>query len=200
MVMDERPLLAEGLDDDLFMRYYYSKKEMMDFCRQVGLSTRGSKYDLIIRIGLYLDMGFKTNLVANRPVGCIPDKITLETRIEENIVCSQKHRAFFKEVIGPSFTFIVPFQEWLREHAGSTYAEAVSEWYELKKKKIRDIPGQCEYNAYIHDFFQHNPGRSMKEAIQCWNFKKMCPDDREYSSEDLWVLSDKAVDPDEDFY
>ncbi len=34
-----------------------------------------------------------------------------DTRIESNLVCSKKHRAFFKENIGNSFSFNVSFQK-----------------------------------------------------------------------------------------
>lgn len=34
-----------------------------------------------------------------------------DTRIESNFVCSKKHRAFFKENIGNSFSFNVSFQK-----------------------------------------------------------------------------------------
>nr|WP_330365406.1 DUF6434 domain-containing protein [Pseudobutyrivibrio ruminis] len=36
-----------------------------------------------------------------------------DTIIENNIVCSEKHRAFFKEKTGKSFSFNVQFQKWL---------------------------------------------------------------------------------------
>ena len=32
------------------------------------------------------------------------EEITLDTIIEENFVCSEKHRAFYKEQIGNSFS------------------------------------------------------------------------------------------------
>lgn len=35
-----------------------------------------------------------------------------DTKIEPNIVCSETHRAFFKEHIGDSFSFNVAFQNW----------------------------------------------------------------------------------------
>ena len=40
--------------------------------------------------------------------------------IEENFVCSEKHRAFFKEQVGKSFSFNVAFQKWLKSNAGNS--------------------------------------------------------------------------------
>ena len=37
------------------------------------------------------------------------DEIKLETSIEKNFVCSEKHRAFYKEQIGKSFSINVTF-------------------------------------------------------------------------------------------
>ncbi|WP_420329330.1 DUF6434 domain-containing protein [Pseudobutyrivibrio ruminis] len=38
----------------------------------------------------------------------------------QNIVCSEKHRAFFKEKIGKTFSFNVQFQKWLKANVGNT--------------------------------------------------------------------------------
>ncbi|WP_330370015.1 DUF6434 domain-containing protein [Butyrivibrio sp. NC2002] len=39
-------------------------------------------------------------------------------KIEENIICSEVHRAFFKSKIGESFSFNVTFQKWLKANSG----------------------------------------------------------------------------------
>ena len=44
--------------------------------------------------------------------------------IEDDFVCSEHHRAFFKDRIGKKFTFNVVFQKWLKSNAGKTYEEA----------------------------------------------------------------------------
>ena len=54
--------------------------------------------------------------------------ITKYTQIEENFVCSEKHRAFFKKQIGNGFSFNVPFQKWLKSNTGKTYQEAIKCW------------------------------------------------------------------------
>ncbi len=43
--------------------------------------------------------------------------IAENTVIEPNVVCSEKHRAFFIEKIGKSFSFNVLFQKWLKSNA-----------------------------------------------------------------------------------
>ena len=66
-------------------------------------------------------------------------EITVNTVIEPDIVCSQKHRAFFRKRIGKKFSFNVKFQKWLKSNAGRTYGDAISAYYRImeEKKKAR---------------------------------------------------------------
>ena len=95
--------------------------------------------------------------------------------IESPFVCSEKHRAFFKAKIGPSFSFNVAFQKWLKSNAGKTYGDAIQAYAQIlveKKTKQTPIDPQFEYNTYIRTFFAENPGCSLNEAICCWKWKK----------------------------
>ena len=78
-----------------------------------------------------------------------------DTEIEPDFVCTESHRAFFREHIGNSFSFNVVFQKWLKSNAGKTYEDAINEYYQIladkKKGKIR-IDKQFEYNTYICHF------------------------------------------------
>lgn len=101
--------------------------------------------------------------------------ITRETLIEEDFVCSQKHRVFFKKEIGNGFSFKVDFQKWLKNNAGKTYEDAINAYYQIienKKKSTTKIDKQFEYNTYIRDFFADNKGKTLAEAIKCWKYKK----------------------------
>lgn len=111
--------------------------------------------------------------------------------IEPNIVCSEKHRTFFVEKIGKSFSFNVRFQKWLKGNAGKTYKDAINAYYQIleeKKKGKTTIDKQFEYNTYIRDFFRDNHGRSLQEAIVCWKYKKSLPGHNRYEESDLIVL------------
>lgn len=82
--------------------------------------------------------------------------INEDTKIEADFVCSEKHRAFFREHIGSSFSFNVVFQKWLKNNTGKTYREAIDAYYQIledKKKGKAKIDKQFEYNTYIRDFF-----------------------------------------------
>ena len=51
-----------------------------------------------------------------------------------------------------------------------------------------EIGGQFEYNTYIRDFFADNPGKSLHDAIVCWNYKKGLPGHHRYEQSDLCAL------------
>lgn len=108
--------------------------------------------------------------------------------IEENIVFSEVHRAFFKKELGDSFTFKVAFQNWLKQNAGKTYREAIAIYPEIAAQKPKKIDSQFEYNTYVRDFFSDNKGRSLQEAIACWKYKKAQPGSNKYQSADLSAL------------
>lgn len=188
--MEERPALSKTLNAAVFRSYYYLKEELVDFCRREGLQTSGGKPELTERIGLYLSTGEKSASAGRRPKAPVIGEITEGTIIEAPFVCSEKHRAFFKEAIGPGFTFKVAFQKWLKENGGKTYGEAVAAYRRiLEEKNPAAIGDQFEYNAYIRAFFAHHTGKSLKDAIACWNYKKSLPGHNRYEKADLAALN-----------
>ena len=93
------------------------KKELVDFCRENNLPISGGKIELIDRIACFLDTGKVLETSTKRKTTKDVGVITENTLIESNVVCSEKHRAFFKEKIGKSFSFNVLFQKWLKINA-----------------------------------------------------------------------------------
>ena len=192
--MSDRPALDKSLDGKTFREWYWLKEELVDFCRENGLPASGGKTELTDRIALFLDTGeVKKNSPREGRTGSrkTVSDITLESIIEPDLVCSEKHRAFFKEQIGNSFSFNVAFQKWLKANAGRTYTDAVSAYHEIRKNAAggrKTIDRQFEYNTYVRDFFEHNKGRSLDDAIRCWKYKKNLPGHNRYEDSDLEVL------------
>ena len=190
--MSERPELSKELDAATFRSFYYLKHELADFCKENGLPTSGSKIELTYRIAYFLDTGGVLKPAAERKTAVNIGTLTEDTVIEPNIVCSEKHRAFFSEEIGKSFSFNVSFQKWLKANAGKTYGDAIRAYYRIleeKKQRKTEIGRQFEYNTYIRDFFADNPGMSLRDAIVCWNYKKDLPGHHRYEKSDLGALS-----------
>lgn len=189
--MSERPDLGKNLDSKIFKEYYYLKEELIDFCRKNDLQTIGGKLELTERIANFLDTGKRTYKTHTTRKTKIIDEITLDTVIEENFVCSEKHRAFYKEQIGNNFSFNVAFQKWLKSNSGKTYQDSIVAYYQIledKKKNKTTIDKQFEYNTYIRDFFNDNKDKSLDQAIKCWKYKKSLKGHNKYEKEDLEIL------------
>ena len=196
--MSKRPILLKNLDYKIFLQYYYLKEELVLFCRENHLSTMGGKQEISSRIEHFLKTGENLNTSSDKrktvPVNL--KEISLESVIEENFICSEKHRGFFKSVIGNIFTFNVTFQKYLKSNAGKTYSDAVKEWYKIQEDKKKNkgqsqIDSQFEYNTYIRDFFKDtDDNKTLKEAIKCWKYKKSLAGHNRYDSQDLSALLD----------
>lgn len=189
--MQNRPILDKNLDGKTFREFYYLKEELVDFCRKNNLPATGGKIEITDRIACFLDTGkvLPEKTVKKRPP--IITDIKEETEIEPNFVCSEKHRAFFKEHIGKGFSFNVAFQKWLKSNTGKSYKEAISAYYQIieeKKKGNTKIDKQFEYNTYIRDFFADNKGKSLEDAIKCWKYKKQLKGHNRYEKTDLKVI------------
>ena len=192
--MNERPELSRDISAEVFRNYYYLKEELVKFCRKYDLQTTGSKQELTDRIAYFLETGKKKSASSKRIQAESVGEITENTLIEANIMCSEKHRAFFKERIGKTFSFNVAFQKWLKSNAGKTYADAIQAYYailEEKKKSKTVIDKQFEYNTYIRDFFADNNGMSLENAIKCWKYKKSLKGHNRYEKSDLIALENE---------
>lgn len=189
--MSERPDLNKELDAKTFKSFYYLKEELVSFCRENNLPVSGGKIELTDRIACFLDTGKVLKASSKREITIHLGTITEDTKIEPNIVCSEKHRAYFIEKIGKGFSFHVAFQKWLKNNAGKTYRDAVNAYYQIleeKKKGKSTIDKQFEYNTYIRDFFEDNQGKSLEEAIICWKYKKGLQGYNRYEQTDLVAL------------
>ena len=133
--MSERPDLDITLDGKTFREYYYLKEELVDFCRKHNLQAAGGKLELTDRIAEFLDTGKRSSATHIKRKSPSVGEITLDTVIESNFVCSEKHRAFYKEHIGKGFSFNVLFQKWLKSNAGKTYRESIDADYQILEVK-----------------------------------------------------------------
>jgi hypothetical protein len=189
--INARPELNNVLDGKTFLKWYWLKEELVGFCKSNDIPATGSKTELTERIAYFLDTGKVPEVIRNRRVSNKVTAITLDSLIEPDFVCSEVHRAFFKEQIGASFSFNVAFQKWLKTNTGKTYREAVAAYSEIlanKKNNKTVIDKQFEYNTYVRDFFAANKGRSLEDAIRCWNYKKCQPGHNRYEDSDLSAL------------
>ena len=190
--MKERPKLNKDLNSSTFNDYYYLKEELIDFCKMNKLQATGGKLELTKRITKFLDTGKKTFNTHSNTKTLMPEVITLDTKIEENFICSEKHREFYKKQIGNTFSFNVLFQKWLKNNFGKTYEDSIKAYYQIledKKSKKTTIDKQFEYNTYIRDFFDDNKNKKLDQAIKCWKYKKGLKGHNRYEKKDLEILN-----------
>ncbi len=67
---------------------------------------------------------------------------------------------------------------------GKQLSPIVRSW----KKGKAVIDRQFEYNTYIRDFFADNEGKSLKDAIKCWKYKKGLRGHNRYEKSDLIAI------------
>ena len=194
--MNKRPDLDINLDSKTFREYYYLKEELVDFCRKHNLQSTGGKLELTDRIAEFLDTGKRNTATHTKRKSPSVGEITLDTVIESNFVCYEKHRAFYKEHIGKSFSFNVLFQKWLKSNAGKTYRDSIDAYHQIledKKRQKTTIDRQFEYNTYIRDFFADNKDKTLELAIKCWKYKKSLKGHNRYEREDLKILDCQSL-------
>ena len=96
----KRPELSRALTPEQFQENYYLKEELQAFLKACGVSASGSKADLNERILQILHGNAICSAVKQRKVkNNRTDTLCPDSIIEKDLVCSQKHRAFFKSVI-----------------------------------------------------------------------------------------------------
>jgi len=193
-VMTKRPDLDKDLDSNTFKNFYYLKEELVDFCRKNGLQATGNKIEITDRIAHYLDTNEKTFKTHKYRKTIFLEDLTLDSVIENNFVCSEKHREFYKKHIGNTFSFNVTFQKWLKRNSGKTYKDSIKAYCQIvedKKKNKTTIDEQFEYNTYIRDFFNDNKDKNLKQAIACWKYKKSLQGHNKYEKEDLEILTNE---------
>jgi hypothetical protein len=192
----DRPELNRNLDAQVFRDYYWLKRELIAFCRQHGLRASGGKLEIAARIAQFLETGqvqaVERAVCVGRRSGIDWSTATLgpETVIASDYRNTANVRRFFEAQIGSHFAFNVPFQRWVRDHAGLTLGDAVAAWRAMDAARRSgaekpEIGQQFEYNRYMRDFMADNPDKSTRDARRYWMLKKARRGPRVYSRADL---------------
>jgi len=195
-----RPKLSKSTSVKDFKDYYWLKKELIEFCREYGISSSGGKIEISNRILHYFETGIAISKIKRERKASNFDwknhSLDLNTIITDNYRNTENVRNFFKQSIGQSFKFNVEFMDWMKSNAGKTLSDAIDMWKEIHKVKneihhIKSIQPQFEYNTYIRDFLKSNPDLKMSDAIKYWKVKRSMPGDNVYCSKDLMLMNGK---------
>ena len=191
----DRPNLDNKISLKDFNEFYWLKKELIEFCRTIGISTSGGKIEIADRIRNYLLTG-KVKKTETKKIKITSkfnwnnEILTRETIITDNYKNGEKVRSFFIREIGSHFAFNVIFIKWIKENVGKNLGDAIIEWnriYEMKNDKnyVSEIDPQFEYNRYMRAFLKDNTEMSSKDAMKYWKLKRLQRGTNEYNRKDL---------------
>jgi hypothetical protein len=191
----KRSILDKNISVENFENFYWYKKELQNFCKNLKISTNGKKLELKERIIYFLKTGNLLEKKSQKKTKRVDVKeISLNSVIEKNFRMTNQIRNFFKSYIGDHFHFTVHNMLYIKKNLGKiTYEDYINEWkLEFEKRKNKNykpkISKSCEYNQYIRDFFSENKSLKLKDAIKCWNFKKSMFGNNKYNKKDLVCL------------
>ena len=190
---EKRPSLNKEISIKDFKDFYRLKSELIDFCREIGISSSGGKIEIANRISEYLETGKVTKKATTKKIKLpkATQPITNETVIGIEYRTYNEKKEFLKSKIGNKFHFTTHLLDYFKENSGKkTYNDLVQEWYKEQKLKkdpnfVKKIAPQFEYNTYIRDFLKDNPGKTGKDAIKYWKIKKSMRGSNKYSKSDL---------------
>ena len=136
----DRPNLDKNISLTDLKDFYWLNEELVDFCKQVGSKTNGSKIELTNKIEKYLTTGeiaSSTQKTIRKKLNFDwnSEHLTKETIITDNYKNTENVRDFFTREIGTNFSFNVKFMAWLKENAGKILDDAITKWKELKDLK-----------------------------------------------------------------
>lgn len=188
--MNEKPVLNEAISIEDFKDFYWNSTELVEFCKLKGIDTTGGKLQIVKNIEKFLLTGEivkKQKVKVKKKVVLNNEPLTLNTLITENYRNTQKHREFFKNVIGDDFHFTTHFMNFCKNNPDKTLGDAVNEWYherELRKNgKKTNIGKQFQFNQYFRDFFSdpQNKGKTRKDALEAWEKRKQIRGEKKYN-------------------
>lgn len=179
-------------------RWYWTKDELLEECRRLGLRVSGGKFRLLDRIAHFHDTGETTfpgdkkQKVTSKFDWHSAD-LTPETVITDSYKNSQNVRRFFKAHVGPHFKFNIASMAWMKENVGKTLADAVVMIKRLEEEAANPgfqskIADHNQFNQYTRDFLADNPQMGMKEVRYFWALKRMQPSEdgrHRYAPSDL---------------
>lgn len=190
-----KPPLDHNTTIEDFNDFYWLKKELIDFCKEIGISYSGGKIQIANRIRHYLSTGEIITKEKNKrniksKFDWDKENLTRSTVITDNYRNGENVRKFFIQEIGTTFRFNIIFMKWMKENKGKTLGDAVEEWKRINnlkkdKKYVSEIGPQFEYNRYMRAFLKDNPQMSSKDAMTYWKLKSSRRGTNEYERKDL---------------
>jgi SAP domain-containing new25/Domain of unknown function (DUF6434) len=183
MVSSVRPPLAPALSSREFQRWYWMKRELVDFARQEAMSSTGDKPTLTKRIVVFLDgadLNQPTAATKTRRATVsrrLPAPLTVDTVLGPKQASSQQLRAFFVSTVGPRFSYDIHMRTFLASDREKTLGEAVEHWHASRNSVKPETLPQLELVRFMKAWHLQNPVATQKECREAWKLYKSLPSD-----------------------
>lgn len=195
----DRPLIETISTGHELKKWYWLKQELVAYAKEAKISYTGSKFEILERIADVLD-GKQISMVKSKrstsEFNWKTEVLASETIITDSYTNGTNSREFFQKHCGKAFKFNISFMKWMKENTGRTLKDAVLEWKKQQEEikttgKKSKIPSGNQYNQYIRDFFDDNPGKTIEDARHFWKLKRRLPLGRhKYERSDLNLKAD----------
>jgi SAP domain-containing new25/Domain of unknown function (DUF6434) len=170
-----RPALSNSLSSEEFSAWYWLKAELLEFCRDKGLSLSGSKPELAERIKAHLNgETAKPVMVRKQAVTSMPTRFTLKTVIGEGWRCNLRLGAFFKQHCGKGFRLNAAMRDFIHHRSGEKLAQAIECYHASVSPNApaQAIIAQNEYNRHTRAYYATHPNATRQEVIAAWWAKR----------------------------
>ena len=176
MAVAKRPALTPTLSAEGFARWYWTKRELIDFARSKGIGVAGSKQEIEERINLYLTSGEVVKAKGPVRIDGLTGPLSGEMEIPPGQTMGAHLRAYLTERCGPDFRFDSHMRTFFKE-GNRTLDQAVAYWQETRGQAGPEIEHQFQYNRFVRDFYQANPGAGPKEMLAAWTERRSRPEE-----------------------
>lgn len=181
-------------------KWYWTKLELQNFAKHIGVSASGAKFDILNRLSESLDGRTHSSfrkVKRKSKFNWTTEDISDDTVITDSYKNSQKVRKYMISKI-PNFKFNIDFMEWVKANVGKTMSEAVTFYLVMEEKKrlgkyVPEIRFHNQYNKYLRAFFEANPNLTSADARKCWKYKTSKPSQNglhKYESNDLEAIDE----------
>ncbi len=176
--MTSRPELSPSLPSAELRRWYWTLAELEGLARDLGVPRGGGKPALTDRLAAALDGERPPPPPRRPPAGRqLTGALTPATVIPQGQRCSQALREFFRQHIGPGFTFDAAMRDFVGAGAGRTLGDAVAHWHATRAAAALPAPiaPQFELNAFLRRWRQTHPGTTRDQALAAWREYRALP-------------------------
>ena len=183
--MTERPEIASINSGSELRQWYWRKDELVPHARTIGLKASSGKFEILERIGNYLDSG-ERHLPSDTAAGpksrfdWHSAQLSKTTEITDSYKNSQNVRRFFQAELGAGFKFKLALMDWMRANVGKTLADACEAYLAIKNSE--KLPGfktkiksHNQFNQFTRDILDDDSTLSMTEVRKIWSLKIKLP-------------------------